>query len=189
MSERQSPPSKKLCTVSEPKYLLFIGKDVSEEGVKARELSITRLGQIYKDKALFDQLVQLTQETLPKILDLPKSKTGKIVRTLFDFCILCEGSKAQNLIELSHHIISWCDQESRGFLKMKIQCKLSDLYFQIEKFNDAIELLKDLLFELKKKEDKQLLVEAQLVESKVYHALENIPKAKASLTSVKTTAH
>jgi len=72
---------------------------------------------------------------------------------------------------------------------MKIQCKLADLFFQIEKFNDAIELLRELLFELKKKEDKQLLVEAQLVESKVFQALENIPKAKASLTSVKTTAH
>lgn len=46
-----------------------------------------------------------------------------------------------------------------------------------------------LTYELKKKEDKQLLVESQLVESKVYHALENINKAKASLTSVKTTAN
>lgn len=46
-----------------------------------------------------------------------------------------------------------------------------------------------LLFELKKKEDKQLIVESQLVESKVYHALENLPKAKASLTAVKTTAN
>jgi len=42
---------------------------------------------------------------------------------------------------------------------------------------------------LKKKEDKQLLVESQLVESKVYHALENLPKAKAALTSVKTVAN
>jgi len=49
--------------------------------------------------------------------------------------------------------------------------------------------LNKLLYELKKKEDKQLLVEAQLVESKVYHALENLPKAKAALTSVKTTSN
>lgn len=44
-------------------------------------------------------------------------------------------------------------------------------------------------YELKKKEDKQLLVESQLVESKVYHALLNLNKAKASLTAVKTTAN
>ena len=46
-----------------------------------------------------------------------------------------------------------------------------------------------LTYELKKKEDKQLLVESQLVESKVHHALENLPKAKAALTSVKTIAN
>ena len=34
-----------------------------------------------------------------------------------------------------------------------------------------------------------MLVESQLVESKVYHALENIPKAKASLTAVKTISN
>ncbi len=34
-----------------------------------------------------------------------------------------------------------------------------------------------------------MIVETQLVESKVYHALENLPKAKASLTAVKTTAN
>ena len=72
---------------------------------------------------------------------------------------------------------------------MKIECKLSELYFKLEKFHDSLTLLAKLTYELKKKEDKQLIVEAQLIESKVYHALENIPKAKASLTSVKTTAN
>ncbi len=33
------------------------------------------------------------------------------------------------------------------------------------------------------------MVEAQLIESKIQHALENLPKAKASLTSVKTTSN
>ena len=72
---------------------------------------------------------------------------------------------------------------------MKIECKLSELYFKLEKFHDSLTLLAKLTYELKKKEDKQLIVEAQLIESKVYHALENIPKAKASLTSEKTTAN
>lgn len=45
------------------------------------------------------------------------------------------------------------------------------------------------MYELKRKDDKQLIVESQLVESKVYHALENLPKSKAALTAVKTTAN
>lgn len=52
-----------------------------------------------------------------------------------------------------------------------------------------MQLLAKLLHELKKKDDKLLIVESQLVESKVYHSLENLPKAKASLTAVKTTAN
>jgi len=59
----------------------------------------------------------------------------------------------------------------------------------MQKYNDSLQILNKLTYELKKKEDKQLLVESQLVESKVHHALENLPKAKAALTSVKTVAN
>jgi 26S proteasome regulatory subunit N6 len=72
---------------------------------------------------------------------------------------------------------------------MRIETNLAELLFKQEKYNDSLEILKALTYELKKKEDKQLLVESQLVESKVYHALMNLNKAKASLTAVKTTAN
>jgi len=72
---------------------------------------------------------------------------------------------------------------------MKIENKLADLYFKQGKYNDALAVLNKLLYELKRKDDKQLIVESQLVESKVYHALENLPKSKAALTAVKTTAN
>ena len=90
------------------------------------------------------------------------------------------------MVELCHFIIDWCEKESRSFLRMRIETNLADLFFKLEKYQDSIQILGKLTYELKKKEDKQLLVESQLVESKVYHALENIPKAKAALTAVKT---
>lgn len=46
-----------------------------------------------------------------------------------------------------------------------------------------------LLVEVRKSDDKHLLVEAQLIESRVHFALENYSKAKASLTSARASAN
>lgn len=42
---------------------------------------------------------------------------------------------------------------------MKIESKLAELYFKLSKFNDALVILNKLLYELKRKDDKQLIVE------------------------------
>ena len=164
--------------------------DITEETVKAKEQASYRLAAIFSQLSLFDELIDLTKMILPMYLDLPKSKTAKIIRTLFDQCIKFPGrNRYEQLIDLSKYIIEWCEKESRSFLRMKIEQKLADLYFKQQKYNESLAILNKLLHELKKKDDKQLIVESQLVESKVYHALENLPKAKAALTAVKTTAN
>lgn len=59
----------------------------------------------------------------------------------------------------------------------------------VDQYEDALKLGSSLLYELKKLDDKALLVEVQLLESKVYHSLGNLPKSRAALTSARTTAN
>ncbi len=40
--------------------------NLSEDGVRAKEQAVYRLGGIYKNKGLFDELLTLTKSLLPK---------------------------------------------------------------------------------------------------------------------------
>nr|AAX30158.1 SJCHGC01170 protein [Schistosoma japonicum] len=63
------------------------------------------------------------------------------------------------------------------------------LYYENENYEEALKLGSKLLRELKKLDDKALLVEVQLMESRVYYRLGNLQRARASLTSARTTAN
>ena len=57
------------------------------------------------------------------------------------------------------------------------------------KFKLAFDIVKKLLVEIRKIDDKHLLVEILILESRLWHALENTAKAKSSLTAAKASAN
>lgn len=162
--------------------------DNSEEVVKVKEKAIYNLASIFSRKKLADELITLLENILPILKEIPqKSKTAKIVRTIFDFTTMIPGNE-DKLIELCQKISEWSEENKRTFLRHRIQTKLSELLYRQGRYTESLELLDKLIHEMKKLDDKSMLVEIQLIESQVYHALHNIAKSKAALTSVKTAS-
>ena len=74
-------------------------------------------------------------------------------------------------------------------MRLSLQTRLVGLYLESGSYREALDLSSGLLKELRRLDDKMVLVEVQLLESRVYHALRNIPKSRASLTSARTAAN
>ncbi|RHY77527.1 hypothetical protein DYB34_005773 [Aphanomyces astaci] len=150
---------------------------------KVKELSIYKLGQLYIRHGREKELAALLQNVRPFFSTIPKAKTGKIVKVL-------DATKAlQFQADLCYDSIAWCNLEKHTFLRQRIQARLASILFEQQKFQAALDLITELLREIKKLDDKPLLVDIHLVESKLYHALRNVPKAKASLTAARSIAN
>ncbi|XP_031618401.1 26S proteasome non-ATPase regulatory subunit 11 [Contarinia nasturtii] len=159
-----------------------------EELIRIKEQGILQLGELYKQEGKAKELADLIKVTRPFLSLISKAKAAKLVRSLVDFFLDLEASTGIE-VQLCKECIEWAKQEKRTFLRQSLEARLIALYFDTGLYTEALQLGSALLKELKKLDDKMLLVEVQLLESKTYHALSNLPKARAALTSARTTAN
>ncbi|XP_071445607.1 26S proteasome non-ATPase regulatory subunit 11 isoform X2 [Hetaerina americana] len=162
--------------------------DGDEEAVLLKEQEILQLAQTYKKEKRAKELGELIRATRPFLAYISKAKAAKLVRALVDMFLDLEAGIGIE-VKLCQECIDWAKQERRTFLRQSLEARLVSLYFDTGMFPQALQLGSALLKELKKLDDKNLLVEVQLLESKTYHALSNLPKARAALTSARTTAN
>ncbi|KAJ1510042.1 26S proteasome regulatory subunit rpn6, partial [Coelomomyces lativittatus] len=159
-----------------------------EETIKVKEQAILQLGKLYKNLKNANELAQLLSQAQGFLASIPKAKTAKIVRTLIDYFSEIPGCLPLQ-VEICQQVIAWAHTEKRIFLKQALETRLVAMYLENKMFSEALLLIAQLLKELKRLDDKMALVDVQLLESRVYHAIRNIPKAKASLTSAKASAN
>jgi len=159
-----------------------------EELLKEQETGIMELGNKYKTEGNAQDLQKLIQMIRPFTKLLSKAKAAKLVRGLVDMYLDMDATTGYE-VELCKECIQWATEEKRQFLRQALEARLIALYHDKEMYLDALNLITKLLKELKKLDDKNLLVEVQLLESKVYAALNNLAKARAALTAARTTAN
>ncbi|KAG9245786.1 hypothetical protein BJ878DRAFT_500014 [Calycina marina] len=159
----------------------------SEAAVREYETALVSLGELYRDENKADELVDLITKSRTVLSSFAKAKTAKLVRQLLDlFNTIPNTTDTQ--ISVTKSCIEWATSERRGFLRQNLETRLVTLYMTKQSYYDALTLINSLLKELKRLDDKLVLVEVQLLESRVYHALGNIAKGRAALTAARTSA-
>lgn len=154
---------------------LEIASSDDEEQIRVKEQGILQLGELYKQQGKAKELADLIKKARPFLNLISKAKAAKLVRELVDLFLDLEAGTGIE-VQLCKECIDWAKQEKRTFLRQSLESRLIALYFDTEKYSDALALGSQLLKELKKMDDKNLLVEVQLLESKTYHALSNLAK-------------
>jgi len=167
--------------------IIFSGLE-GDDAVKLREKSIIHLGKVYakaNDGAAIDALLK---ELRPLFGDISKAKAAKLVRTLIDTVASIPDS-VDLQVTMCTESIAWTIEEKRTFLRHRLQTKLCELYRRQKEFNSAMDLINELIKEMKRLDDKNLLIEIQIIESRVYYEIHNVPRAKGALTGARAAAN
>ncbi|KAL9933683.1 hypothetical protein V8E36_007341 [Tilletia maclaganii] len=159
-----------------------------EDALKLKEGALLRLGQVFRDTKDAEALADVVRMARALMAAGAKTKTAKLIRTLIDYFSDVPNSK-QLQIDVTKENVAWAKGEKRIFLKQSLETRLIGLLYENKNYREALPLINDLLRELKKLDDKMILTEVHLLESRVNHAISNFPKAKAALTSARTSAN
>ncbi|TKR64716.1 hypothetical protein L596_025206 [Steinernema carpocapsae] len=132
-------------------------------------------------------LRSMIEKNLPDF-SMGKAKAAKLVREMVN-ASLAENREGDAKVALVMESIKWAEEQNLAFLRQSLQARLVRLYNDLHRFSAALALSTTLTKELKKVDDKDLLVEVQLEESKACYNLSNMTKAHSALTSARTVAN
>ncbi|XP_953396.1 proteasome subunit, putative [Theileria annulata] len=118
---------------------------------------------------------------------LPQAKTAKMIRSILER--LSQEVKDLNVLYKIFSIYrSWCDSKKRKFLGLRLELKLVVILILMRRFTDASKRLNALQNEVRILDDKSLLLDIYLVQSKFFLLLRNFTKMKVFVSNAKNTS-
>ncbi|KAG2269845.1 hypothetical protein Bca52824_064400 [Brassica carinata] len=158
-------------------YQVLEDPSSSPEALRVKEQAITNLCDRLTEEKRGEDLRTLLTKLRPFFSLIPKAKTAKIVRGIIDAVAKIPGTTDLQ-ITLCKEMVQWTRAEKRTFLRQRNK-----------EYVEALALLSTLVKEVRRLDDKLLLVDIDLLESKLHFSLRNLPKAKAALTAARTAAN
>ncbi|PPQ92937.1 LOW QUALITY PROTEIN: hypothetical protein CVT25_000101 [Psilocybe cyanescens] len=170
------------------KQILTTSTSQSEEGLRDQEAARVRLGELYRDqKYAFgsymhahkyaEGLAEVVNRSRAFMSSTAKAKTAKLIRTLLDYFAAIPDSQKVQMKALTDSI-AWANQEKRIFLQHKHSLEARLVGLCSRQYQPALALIDTQLTELKRIDNKMILAEVHLLESRVYRGLGKMPKAK-----------
>ncbi|KAJ2711096.1 26S proteasome regulatory subunit rpn6 [Coemansia spiralis] len=168
--------------------VLFADKAAADVSVADREVALLSLAALFERQQDAAALTRLINSSQHYLVTVSKAKSSKLIRQLVDrFDGIQGGLEAQ--VGTCKGMLEWAKSENREYLRQSLETRLVSLYLASRLYTEALQLIAQLLSELKKLDDKMQLVEVHLLESRAYMALKNLPKSRAALTSARTAAN
>ncbi|MGK3745174.1 MAG: 26S proteasome regulatory subunit N6 [Bacillariaceae sp.] len=161
---------------------------IGPKATQIKERAVYDLTRAYCAKKQYSDVVSFL-ESSTFFQTVNKAKCAKVVRQVLDIVCGLAPDEHDMQREICEKIVVWCRREKRSFLRQRVEAKLAAIMFQQNSFGEALLLIDSLLSELKKIDDKQLLVETHLMECKIHFGLRNVPKAKSALTASRTASN
>ncbi|KAM0948026.1 putative 26S proteasome regulatory subunit Rpn6 [Dioscorea sansibarensis] len=169
-------------------YRVLEDPSSSSEALRIKEQAITNLSDLLRQEKRAEELCNLLTQLRPFFSLIPKAKTAKIVRGIIDAVAKIPGTSDLQ-ISLCKEMVEWTRAEKRTFLRQRVEARLAALLMENKEYTEALSLLSNLIKEVRRLDDKLLLVDIDLLESKLHFSLRNMPKAKAALTAARTAAN
>lgn len=159
-----------------------------DEALRLYEQGLSFLAGLYARDGNAEGVRALLRSSLEFFKLLPKARTAKLVRVLVDTVASIPTAQAA-LVEICQECIEWCVREKRAFLRNRIELRLAQVYVSSGRITEGQQLLNRLLYEVKKLDDKLLLVEVHLLDAELNFKIKNTPKSRAALTAARTNAN
>jgi 26S proteasome regulatory subunit N6 len=158
------------------------------DAILLKEKAIYKLGDIYSRLKRSGAIAALLVSIRPFFGQLPKAKTAKIVRKLTEQYTLA-GASYDDQALVCNEMIDWARAEKQTFLRHRLQRSLATVLYEKGDPSAALAVLNPLLREVRRLEDRALLVDIHLLESQIYYSIKSHAKARASLVAARTNAN